>query len=723
MLHGEQENFNGGRKKLALKRGLTMLMCLASLVNLLEAQNSTCQINSNLSSYPLVISVNVSIPKEMKVEVLKTLKDKTDYCIEPECLHTASRVLKYLDTSINPCDNFYKFACGQYIQGQIISDEAYDEYHTIRRLYFENHIKIRTILEQELKPMEPKYVHLMKTIYQNCINAEIKSDNEIVNFVVDSIRKVDGWRYLENNYLEDTSFQWEDFNSKLGKELDIYETPFFKVDVELDLKNNSNYVFHIYKPSNLVNPVITIDKLSQYVVSKEHVLNTIIKINKMLHDISEPENYEKLYNFDRMTIKELENNYSNIMWKKIFNTRLHPFNEVRDDDIVVISDISFFKKFNELINSVSKNDQAIYLIWRAIENIFIMNNGISEQVRGNNNNFCFQDLGKKFPVSLGALYVKNYYNETSNNKHIDEMFTNIFHQLQTAIENVDWLDNKTKDYALEKLASMYETRQEMFKIPNDKEFDEYFSNLEIKSGHYFESIINVTKFNSNVKASLFRVHLNSSHIEFRKYSAGVKALNVMKLNSIGVSQGMLQGNFFNANRPMYMNYGSVGFFIAREIFHGFDNNGRQYDKNGNLIDWWDATTHEQFISRAQCFIGQYGNYTDKEVQMKVNSFLTLDENIADNEGLKLAYSAYQMWVEDHRPELLLLGMYYTQPQLFWISFAQNFCEKESTDIKDNKFALNQFRVIGSIVNRPEFARDFQCPIGSKMKPTLKCTIW
>ncbi|XP_043481834.1 neprilysin-2-like isoform X2 [Leptopilina heterotoma] len=730
MLHGEQKNFNGWRKQVALKLGLTMMMCLASTVNLSAAQNSTSQINSNnLFPHPLVNSVN-----EMKVGVSKTLKDETDYCSEPECVHTASRVLKYLDTSTDPCDNFYKFACGQYIQSQINFGPRFHMKSDILATSSKIQEQIKLILKQEVKPTEPKHEKVMKTLYQNCINTEIKNDKEILKLVVDSITKVDGWRYLENNSLEDTSFQWEDFDSKLEKELDIYETPFFKVHVGEDNIKNSNYFFHIHEPSNLEavsNHLITLGNIfnecNQYGISNENVLNAIEKINKMLIDILEPENYGKLYNFDRMTIKELENNYSNIMWKKLFNTRLHPFNEVRDDDIVVISDISFFKKFNELINSVSKNDQAIYLIWRAIENIFIMNNGISEQVRGNNNNFCFQDLEKKFPVSLGALYVKNYYNETSNNKHIDEMFTNIFHQLQTAIENVDWLDNKTKDYALEKLASMYETRQEMFKIPNDKEFDEYYANLEITSGDFFESNRKVTKFKRNYQAGLFRLPFNRSNFMIEMNSAEMTAFYYPIFNTIGISPAMLQGNLFNANRPMYMNYGSAAFTLAHEYTHGLVGHGRRFDKNGYFVDWWQPTSIEQFFPKEQCFISQYGNYTDEEVQMRVNGTQTLNENIADD-GLKIAYLAYQKWVEDHGPELSLPGINYTQPQLFWISFAQFWCEYVSPEYKKKLFLMdkhspNEFRVLGSIANRPEFARDFQCPIGSKMNPETKCSFW
>ncbi|XP_043465991.1 neprilysin-2-like isoform X2 [Leptopilina heterotoma] len=693
MINSELKNLDRRRRKLALKLGLSML-CLASLVNLSGAQNDTSQITS--------------------------------------------RVLKYMDTSIDPCDNFYKFACGQYIQSQIVSDKKYDVHNDFIPIHQKIQEQMKNIIEQDLKPTEPKYVKLMKTYYQNCINAEAdNNDEEISKLFENFLTKIDGWRYLKDNSSEDINFQWEDFNSKLEKNLPLYEIPFFKLYLKSDETNNSNLLLHIKKPSNLLvllthfNIIrnISID-VHQYEIPVLDMFSMIIKINKvnkMLTEIPEPEIENRFDSNKRMTVKKLERKYSNISWRKIFNSRLHPFNEVRDDDIVVVSDISFFKKFNELINSVSKNDQAIFLLWGAIKNIFDKNYQIS-LIRENRMKFCFEDIKWNFPTVWGDLYVKNYFNETVNKKPIEEMFTNIFHQYATVLKNVDWLDNKTKDNALEKLASMYENRQIIFKVPTEKEFDEYYANLEITSGDYFQSILNITKFARELKASLFRVPLNSSNLIFRQNSADVRAINILQLNSIGISPGMLQENIFNVNRPMYMNYGSAGFMVAHEFSHGFDNQGRKFDKNGNSVDWWQATTYEQFISKAQCFISQYGNYRDEEVNLSVNSTLTEEENIADNEGLKLAYLAYQKWVEDHGPELLLPGINYTQPQLFWISFAQTFCEKASLFTKkrlllNDVHTIKEFRVIGSVVNRPEFARDFQCPIGSKMNPESKCSLW
>ena len=97
---------------------------------------------------------------------------------------------------------------------------------------------------------------------------------------------------------------------------------------------------------------------------------------------------------------------------------------------------------------------------------------------------------------------------------------------------------------------------------------------------------------------------------------------------------------FNPKVPNYLNYGAIGYVIGHEITHGFDDQGKQYDSSGNLKNWWNAETDEEFKKRAQCMVWQYGNYTAKQVNQKLNGTLTLGENIADNGGMYEAYLAY-----------------------------------------------------------------------------------
>ena len=112
-------------------------------------------------------------------------------------------------------------------------------------------------------------------------------------------------------------------------------------------------------------------------------------------------------------------------------------------------------------------------------------------------------------------------------------------------------------------------------------------------------------------------------------------------NSIQIPAGILQGVFFNSDRPKYMNYGAVGWVIGHEITHGFDDQGRRFDKEGNLFNWWDEQTAARYVSKAQCMVEQYSQYSYPHLgNITVNGLNTLGENIADNGGIMTSYRAY-----------------------------------------------------------------------------------
>ena len=178
-----------------------------------------------------------------------------------------------------------------------------------------------------------------------------------------------------------------------------------------------------------------------------------------------------------------------------------------------------------------------------------------------------------------------------------------------------------------------------------------------------------------------------------------------------------------------MNYGGIGTVIGHEITHGFDNVGRKYDKYGNLKQWWDQKIIDNFNEQARCMVNQYSSYVVPEANMTIKGNLTLGENIADNGGLKQSYRAYQRWVLDQgKEEPKLPGLDLTNNQLFFISFAQQWCMNMNRQaaqylILRDTHSPNQFRVIGTLQNSEEFATAFSCPRKSYMNPEKKCSVW
>ncbi|XP_044013834.1 endothelin-converting enzyme homolog [Aphidius gifuensis] len=192
-----------------------------------------------------------------------------------------------------------------------------------------------------------------------------------------------------------------------------------------------------------------------------------------------------------------------------------------------------------------------------------------------------------------------------------------------------------------------------------------------------------------------------------------------------ISYMMLQDDFFDSEKPNFMNYGALGSMIGHEITHGFDFNGMNFDGEGHWSNsQWTELSKNNFYNKSKCIIEQYNNFAVPEVGLNVNGGISQDENIADNGGIKAAYRAYKKLLNSDKK---LPGLEFSPQQLFWINYANVFCEKNSNEYLrnylDGVHPPSKFRIIGTLSNSPEFAKDFNCPSGSNMNPIKKCFIW
>lgn len=177
----------------------------------------------------------------------------------------------------------------------------------------------------------------------------------------------------------------------------------------------------------------------------------------------------------------------------------------------------------------------------------------------------------------------------------------------------------------------------------------------------------------------------------------------------------------------YLNYGSIGEIIGHEITHGFDSIGKQFDKLGQLRNWWQPITNKMYEERASCMVNQYNQYYFNEIDMNINGAQTKDENIADNIGVTLAYRAYKRAYQ-YNLEQYLPGLNYNPEQLFWISYGLENCEKMTNEmlkltIQIDTHAPGKFRLNGVVSNSKHFAEDFQCSKDSMMNSKIKCQVW
>ncbi|KAI5695197.1 hypothetical protein M8J75_012533 [Diaphorina citri] len=252
--------------------------------------------------------------------------------------------------------------------------------------------------------------------------------------------------------------------------------------------------------------------------------------------------------------------------------------------------------------------------------------------------------------------------------------------------------------------------------------------MDANISSYLDFARAVSKHKRDFESTLLRQPVSETDWAVQGGASTVNAFYSPVENSIAFPAGVLQGTSFSNDRPSYMNFGSMGWTIGHEITHGFDSTGSRFDKNGTEFNWWDPSTREKYKVKSKCMVDQYGKYVVPEVNGSVNGVNTLDENIADNGGLRLAYKAYLTWAANRPEEPRLPGLQRFSPrQMFWVSAATSYCGlQRAEDLKDNllndEHTPPEWRAVGSLANSVEFGTDFGCPLGSRMNPKEKCEV-
>jgi len=266
-------------------------------------------------------------------------------------------------------------------------------------------------------------------------------------------------------------------------------------------------------------------------------------------------------------------------------------------------------------------------------------------------------------------------------------------------------------------------------IINNTALEEKYKDLKVSDG-YFENTLN---FNSWVlDENLKKLYKPVEKNKWGMTPTTINAYYTPLKNQIVFPAGILQSPFFSLNRPQSLNYGAMGVVMGHELSHAFDDQGRQYDGQGNMRNWWRNDTLLAYKERIKCIEKEYGNLTT-ESGTHINGLQTLGENIADNGGLKAAFRAFTSLTEQDRNwrDGSLPGMNLTENQLFFLSFAQVWCDvstvkSENYSVMDDAHSPPRLRVIGTLSNSQHFAREYNCKPGSKMNPldpALKCQVW
>jgi putative endopeptidase len=286
--------------------------------------------------------------------------------------------------------------------------------------------------------------------------------------------------------------------------------------------------------------------------------------------------------------------------------------------------------------------------------------------------------------------------------------------LDRDIKDLPWMTEETKKAAIVKLQAIQN------KIGYPEKWRDY-STLRIVRGDAVGNSLRANQFENH--RQLVKIGHPVDKAEWGMTPPTVNAYYNPLENNINFPAGILQPPFYDKSGDEASNFGGIGAVIGHELTHGFDDQGRQFDAQGNLRDWWTATDSKAFDERAQCVVDEYSGFTAVD-EVKVNGKLTLGENTADNGGLRIALMA----LLDSMGNKMEAKNGFTPEQRLFLGWGQIWCQNQSPEstrmqVQINPHSPGRFRVNGTVSNMPEFQKAFNCKAGAPMVRANACRVW
>ncbi|XP_060562694.1 endothelin-converting enzyme homolog isoform X1 [Ruditapes philippinarum] len=343
---------------------------------------------------------------------------------------------------------------------------------------------------------------------------------------------------------------------------------------------------------------------------------------------------------------------------------------------------------------------------------------------------CTFYTNKAMGLATGAIYVNATSIDKSMSRDVDRV-----EKIKVLVDYVKkafkeyllrkiWMDSTTKQHASAKIDEMIEKVSYPSFILNTTFLDQFYEQFSVGSD-WFRNLLNWRTFTIQNMIN----DLNESfdrHNSWLNPPVTVESDYSPVRNDIIFPIALFHLPIFSNEGPSALNFGAIGSLIGHEITHAFDIQGRQYDGKGVLRDWWDPLTAKQFNVTTHCMKDQYDHF--KINNHTINGEQTLEENIADNGGLRAANIAYELWLNEHGTEEPIPGVTLTNRQIFYVSFAQLYCSKW-TDSGIEDFLLwdthspGPYRIEGALSNSLAFQEVFKCSYISQYNPATKCEVW
>jgi putative endopeptidase len=647
--------------------------------------------------------------------------------------HTPALDVTAMDRSIDPCVDFFKYSCGGWIKNNPIPPDQ-SSWDLYSKMEDENKEKLRGILEAASPPDAGRTAVNQKIgdYYASCMDEKAIEDKGIepLKLGLDRIAKIGSKAELADvasaMATDNVLFHFEsiqDFrdasqvvaNADQGG-LGLPDRDYY---VKTDAKSEElrkAYVAHVQKMFELLG-----DAPSTAAAEAQTVLRIetdLAKGSLTRVERRDPKNLDH-----KLSSSELQKISPEFQWQVYFTKVGLP--SLSSLNVAVPN---FFKTLNEEIEKDSLDDWKIYLRWHLVHaNARYLSSSIFNEnfaffgktLQGNEQpkprwKRCTEDIDEFLGEALGQAYVEKYFPPRAKQEALT-----IVNEIRAAMEqdlnSLSWMSPATKQQALAKLHAMAN------KIGYPDKWRDY-SKLEIVRGDNLGNVERARQFEFD--RQLGKIGKPVDKGEWDMTPPTVNAYYNPQMNDINFPAGVLQPPAFDPDSDAAPNYGDTGGTVGHELTHGFDDEGRQFDAQGNLRDWWTADDAKQFEKRASCISDQYSKYVIID-DIKINGKLTLGEDVADLGGLLLAFMA---WKEDTKNQKLdpIDGL--TPEQRFFVGYGQSWCGHVRDESKRLRATIDphspeKYRTNGVVSNMPQFQEAFHCKAGQPMVNANRCRVW
>uniref|UniRef100_A0A914X3A2 Uncharacterized protein n=1 Tax=Plectus sambesii TaxID=2011161 RepID=A0A914X3A2_9BILA len=587
-------------------------------------------------------------------------------CLGQDCVRIAANYLNNMKPEADACSDFYEYACGKFSGSRTVPE--YEKKITILSEISSNvDRQLKQALESPTLPNDTETTKMVRVFYNSCMDQSAQDALDVMPLMA-LVSRFGGWPLLQNAQFDDGDYEWE---SRAGQLALLGIGAVFRLHIHNDLTNSSRMMIMFSPPSLLLGnrkyymngtDTAYIQSYHRYMIDLVAMLGAdrqavsqqlldVIEFEMQLANMTTSEanrNHSAFHN--PMSFGAFKKRFDMVSWDLYFNDELKEIiATTSDDEQVNVVDAEFFDSLGQLLTETKLQTIADYIMWKLVSNFDIylpkkyrlpyqrLRQVIIGASKKPSWDRCVSDVKAFLAWPVASLYAEKYFDWNAKNLAL-EMIGDLKEAMRQTLLAADWMDEATRETALHKLENMGHKIGYPDYLSNQTRILSPYVGVRLTADTYFDNAVALKR--AQAKRTLGKLRQVIDRDEWVTPITSADAYHYFSGNEIIFPAGILQFPVFVPQAPMGVNFGSIGMGIGHEVTHGYDDLGAQYDGMGNLRRWWDARTMQIFNSKKQCFIAQYASKREPITGRQLDGKMTIGENIADNGGLRVAYTVH-----------------------------------------------------------------------------------